>query len=271
MPRVALGIAYDGSHWLGWQTQPGGRTVQDTLEAALAQFLAQPRVNTICAGRTDTGVHALEQVVHLDSSARRRPESWVRGLNALLPSSIAVQWAQPVPDDFHARFSARARSYIYVVRNSRVRSPLQHGRVGWVYHPLELEPMKDAARRLLGEHDFSSFRSSQCQAASPVRTLHALDVEQHGDYFLFTFRANAFLHHMVRNLMGALLYVGQGRQPACWMDELLSQRDRCRAAPTFAPDGLYFVRADYPSAFLLPESRLEDLVQSHLGLQVPAR
>ncbi|RTZ39295.1 tRNA pseudouridine(38-40) synthase TruA [Candidimonas sp. SYP-B2681] len=264
MPRMALGVAYDGSFWQGWQTQPNGRTVQDTLESALSQFLAQP-VATICAGRTDTGVHALGQVVHIDTTAERRVESWVRGLNALLPDSIAVQWAQSVPDRFHARFSAKSRTYLYLVRNTRVRSPMMQGRAGWVYHALDLDRMRDAAERLVGEHDFSCFRSSQCQAASPVRTLHALQVDRYGDFFLFRFKANAFLHHMIRNLMGALLYIGQNRQEPTWIDQLLSQRDRRMAAPTFAPDGLYLGRVDYPEEFQLPEISSEAAIFSHLG------
>lgn len=268
MPRMALGVAYDGSFWQGWQTQPGGRTVQDKLESALKRFLAEP-VSTICAGRTDTGVHGLGQVVHIDTAVQRRTESWVRGLNALLPDSIAVQWAQAVPDTFNARFSALSRTYFYLVRNARVRSPMLHGRAGWVYHALELNPMRDAAQRLLGEHDFSCFRSSQCQAASPVRTLQSLQVEQYGDFFLFTFRANAFLHHMVRNLMGALLYVGRGKQAPSWMDELLAQRDRRLAAPTFAPDGLYLAKVDYPTEFGLPISSTEKALFSHLGFFPP--
>lgn len=263
MPRVALGLTYDGQPWQGWQTQPAGQTVQDTLEAALGRFLAQPTA-TICAGRTDTGVHALEQIVHVDAAAQRAPESWVRGLNALLPSSVAVQWAQVVSGDFHARFSAVSRTYVYIVRQARVRSPLVHGRVGWVFRPLQLEPMQQAAIRLVGEHDFSAFRSSQCQAASPVRTLHTLNIDQQGDYFVFTFKANAFLHHMVRNLMGALLYVGQGRQDPWWVDELLLQRDRCLSAPTFSPAGLYLAGVEYPARFGLPESRLDDLLAGHL-------
>ncbi|MGB3290484.1 MAG: tRNA pseudouridine(38-40) synthase TruA [Burkholderiaceae bacterium] len=269
MPRVALGIVYDGSRWLGWQTQRGGGTVQDTLESALAQFLAQP-TGTICAGRTDTGVHALGQVVHLDTQVERRDESWVRGLNALLPDSVAVQWAQAVPDEFHARFSALSRSYIYLLRNARQRSPLMHARAGWVYHALDLERMRQAAARLVGEHDFSSFRSSQCQAASPIRKLSTLDIVQHGEYFLFTFQANAFLHHMVRNLMGALLYVGQGRQDPAWMDELLAQRDRRRAAPTFSPDGLYLAQVGYPAGFGLPIADPREALLSQLGVSLPA-
>ncbi len=268
MPRMALGIAYDGASWQGWQTQTGGRTVQDQLEGALGQFLAQA-VGTICAGRTDTGVHGLGQVVHIDTDVQRRTESWVRGLNAMLPDSIAVQWARGVPDAFHARFSAQSRTYLYLVRNSRVRSPMLHGRAGWVYHALDLDSMREAARRLLGEHDFSCFRSSQCQAASPIRTLHSLEISRHGDFFLFTFKANAFLHHMVRNLMGAILYVGQGREEPAWMNTLLAQRDRRLAAPTFAPDGLYLAKVDYPVEYGLPDVPADTALFSHLGFSLP--
>src|SRR5690554_1195669 len=269
MPRVALGIAYDGSDWLGWQTQKGGGTVQDTLEGALARFLALP-VNTFCAGRTDTGVHALGQVVHLDTTATRRMESWVRGLNALLPSSIAVQWACEVPETFHARYSATSRSYVYLVRNTRLRSPLMHGRAGWVYHPLDLLRMRQAMVHLLGRHDFSSFRSSQCQAASPVRDLLQADVRQFGDYFMFTFKANAFLHHMIRNLMGAIIYIGQAKQEPEWILDLLSQRDRKRSAPTFSAAGLYLAHAAYPAEFRLPDTPASAAVLSHLGIQMPS-
>ncbi len=264
MPRVALGVAYDGSAWQGWQTQPHGISVQDTLEAALGRFVAQP-VSTICAGRTDTGVHALGQVVHIDTTALRRPESWVRGLNALLPDSVSVQWTRSVSDDFHARFSALSRSYVYVVRNARVRSPLVDRRVGWVYHDLELAPMQQAGARLVGEHDFSSFRSSQCQAASPVRTMQALSIARRGEYFFFTFKANAFLHHMIRNIMGALLYIGQGRQDPSWIDALLAQRDRRLAAPTFAPHGLYLAAVEYAPVFGLPGSDPLEACFTHLG------
>ncbi|MCX5591983.1 tRNA pseudouridine(38-40) synthase TruA [Alcaligenes endophyticus] len=251
MHRIALGLSYDGQPWRGWQSQPCRNTVQDTLEAALTQFTAGP-VSTICAGRTDTGVHALEQVVHLDTTAHRSNESWVRGLNALLPASIAVQWAQPVADDFHARFSARMRHYVYVVRGARVRSPLLHGRVGWVFRPLALAPMQEAALILQGEHDFSAFRAAQCQAASPVRHLHRLDIQQRGDFFLFQFSANAFLHHMIRNLMGTLLYVGQGRQPVQWVADVLEQKQRSLAAPTFDAAGLYLAGVNYDPVFNLP-------------------
>jgi len=242
-----------------------GHTVQDQLEAALSQFLAR-QTATICAGRTDAGVHALCQVVHVDTDAQRRPESWVRGLNTLLPPSISVQWAQPVADTFHARFSAQARTYIYVLRNARVRSPMTYGLAGWVHQPLDLFSMRQAAARLIGEHDFTSFRSSECQAASPVRHLRRLDIEQEGEHFYFIFTANAFLHHMVRNLMGVLVYVGMGRQPVAWADDVLVARDRCKAAPTFWPDGLYLAQVDYPEAFGLPELDAGRALESLTGI-----
>lgn len=265
MARMALGVAYDGARWQGWQKQPNGCTVQNTVESAISRFVAGP-VASICAGRTDTGVHALGQVIHIDTLAQRSQESWVRGLNALLPDSIAIQWAKPVTDTFHARFSALARTYVYVLRNSRVRSPLVHARVGWVYHALDLALMREAAAHLVGEHDFSCFRSSQCQAASPVRTLQTLHIQQQGEYFIFTLKANAFLHHMVRNLMGAILYVGQGRQPPDWIPQLFAQRDRKLAAPTFAADGLYLAQVEYPAEFNLPVVDVQQAVASHLGL-----
>lgn len=267
--RIALGLSYDGSGFQGWQTQPGGQTIQDALEGALTSFLDHP-VQTICAGRTDTGVHALNQVVHLDTQACRKAESWVRGVNALLPETIAVQWAQPVSDDFHARFGARARDYLYILRNDRIRSPLLHARVGWVYRPLDLSLMQQAAKRMTGTHDFSCFRSSMCQAASPVRDLHSITITQHPPFFFFRFRANAFLHHMIRNIMGTLVYVGLKRQPPQWVDQLLDQRDRRLAAPTFAPDGLYLTGVEYSGHFGLPASQIgSDLY--HLTGVTPGR
>jgi tRNA pseudouridine38-40 synthase len=253
MPRIALGLAYDGSAWQGWQTQPHRQTVQDTLESALGHFSGTGvPVPTICAGRTDTGVHAAMQVVHLDTELNRRDESWVRGVNAFLPDSIAVQWAQVVPDDFHARFSARARTYVYLLWRGRVRPALWAGRAGWCFQPLDVGAMRQAAQTLLGEHDFSSFRSAQCQAKHPVRTLHRLDIEERGEFLVFTLRANAFLHHMVRNLIGALLQVGQGRESVAWMAQLLAARDRRLGAPTFMADGLYLSAIEYAEGCTLP-------------------
>lgn len=248
--HIALAVSYDGRPWRGWQTQPGGQTVQDAFEAAVAAFVGQP-VATVCAGRTDTGVHAALQVVHLDSPVQRPESAWVRGLNAHLPDSIAVRWACVVPPSFHARFSATGRHYVYRLLVDPVRSPLWAGRAGWSFRPLDVAAMQVAASALQGTHDFTSFRSSQCQAASPVRTLHRLQVLQRGRFVWFALHANAFLHHMVRNLVGSLVYVGLGRQPPEWAAALLAARNRSLAAPTFAADGLYFAGVDYPD-FQLP-------------------
>ncbi|CAM5180936.1 tRNA pseudouridine synthase A OS=Castellaniella defragrans OX=75697 GN=truA PE=3 SV=1 [Castellaniella defragrans] len=267
--RVALGICYDGSGWQGWQTQPGGRTVQDALEAALTQFLAAPTA-TICAGRTDAGVHALQQVVHVDTEAVRRDQSWVRGVNALLPASLSVQWASPVAADFHARFDARARTYFYVLRCAPVRSPILQGRVGWIHEALDHEAMERAAGLLLGEHDFSAFRAAECQAASPVRTLQALGIVRQDEFLVFEFRANAFLHHMVRNLMGTLIMIGRGRRPPEWASELLERRDRRLSAPTFMADGLYLAHVAYPDAPQLPMLPPWQALRLHLGLDSAA-
>ena len=250
--RIALGIAYNGKPYLGWQTQRGGRTVQDTLEKALAAFTCEA-TPTICAGRTDTGVHARAQVVHINTAIDRRMESWVRGVNAHLPPDITVRWAHEMPADFHSRFSATSRTYVYLLRNERILSPHWHGRAGWDFHPLELEAMQMAAQHLIGQHDFSSFRSSQCQAASPVRTIEHLSIEQQGTFFIFTLKANAFLHHMVRNILGCLLYVGKGRYQPDWIVQVLAERDRKVAAPTFMADGLYFAQATYPAHFGLEQ------------------
>lgn len=250
--RIALGIQYDGSEWRGWQTQPDGHTVQDRLEAAIRDF-TQTDIRTMCAGRTDAGVHALEQVVHLDTELSRAPISWVRGVNSYLPPSIAVRWACEVPSDFHARSSARARSYRYVLYNHPVRSPLLRGRTGWVFRPLSLESMRQAAQCLLGEHDFTSFRAAECQSITPIKTMQDIRIEQQGDLFIFTFQANAFLHHMVRNIVGSLIVVGKGDQPPPWVEQVLQMRDRSRAAPTFMPDGLYLAKVIYDDQWGLPQ------------------
>ncbi len=249
--RLALGLQYDGAAFCGWQTQPNRGAVQDMLECALAQFVGRP-IATTCAGRTDSGVHATYQVVHVDSDVERPPDAWVRGVNRWLPASLAVRWARPVGADFHARFSARARRYEYWLLNDPVRAPLLERRVGWVFRRLDLAAMRSAARLLVGMHDFSSFRSSECQAASPVRELRQLEISAHGRLIRFRFVANAFLHHMVRNLVGALVYVGLGRQPIGWVAELLDARDRRLAAPTFSAAGLYLTAVDYDPVFDLP-------------------
>ena len=250
--RLALGISYRGSAYHGWQSQPDGRTVQDRVERALSAFVGAP-VTTVCAGRTDAGVHAFNQVVHLDSPVRREPFSWLRGSNRHLPADIALQWCRPVPADFHARYCARGRRYRYLLLVSPVRPALEVGAVGWVVQPLDAAAVQEAAAHLVGEHDFSSFRSSECQARSPVKTLRSIRLAQQGDYWRFDFDGSAFLHHMVRNIMGCLLAVGWGRQPPGWLAEVLAARQRSAAAPTFAADGLYFAGPYYDAALQLPE------------------
>ncbi len=249
--RIALGVSYNGTAYNGWQSQPDGRTVQDHLEQALSTFADQP-VHTLCAGRTDAGVHGLMQVVHLDTGLQRDEFSWVRGTNSFLPRDIAVQWARGVPDTFHARASAVARRYTYVLLESPVRPSIDAGRVGWVFRPLSHEAMRQGATHLLGEHDFTSFRASACQALSPVKTLNRIDITRRGAYWRFDFEGNAFLHHMIRNIMGCLLLVGQGLKSPDWMAQVLAARDRDAAAPTFAPDGLYFMGPLYGPEWGLP-------------------
>ena len=249
--RLALGISYHGQAYEGWQSQRSGRTVQDRLETALGEFTTQ-RVSTVCAGRTDAGVHGLMQVVHFDTELQREEFSWVRGTNRFLPLDIAVEWACPVPDEFHSRASAIARRYSYVALESKVRPSLDAGRVGWVFRPLDADAMREAALQVLGEHDFTSFRASACQALSPVKTLTKLQITRRGAYWRFDFEASAFLHHMIRNLMGCLLAIGQGQQPPSWMGEVLRARDRDAAAPTFSPAGLYFLGPVYEPRWGLP-------------------
>jgi tRNA pseudouridine38-40 synthase len=249
--RIALGLEYDGSGFCGWQSQAGGGSVQDALESALSAIVDAP-TRVACAGRTDAGVHALAQVVHFDTDAVRPDTAWVRGVNSHLPSSVAVRWAQPVPDEFHARFSAIGRRYRYLLLNRGERPGLMAGRVGWFHRPLDADAMAEAAGLLLGEHDFSAFRAAECQAKSPVKTLRRAAVTRHGDLLVFDFEASAFLHHMVRNLVGTLVYIGKGAQSPAWIDELLQVRDRTRAAPTFSPDGLYFRGPIYEAHWGLP-------------------
>lgn len=270
--RIALGVSYNGQAYNGWQSQSSGNTVQDKLEAALGRF-ATEKVSTVCAGRTDAGVHGLMQVVHFDTELERAPYSWVRGTNAFLPSDIAVQWAHPVADDFHSRFCATGRRYAYVLLQSPVRPSVEAGRVGWMFYPLDGEAMQKGAGYLLGEHDFSSFRASACQAKSPVKTLYDIRITRRlisggslaaasamrpGEdpmeccYWRFEFDGSAFLHHMVRNIMGCLINIGQKQSPPEWMQQVLDARSRDAAAPTFAPDGLYFLGPVYEEKWGLP-------------------
>ena len=252
--RIAIGLEYSGSAFTGWQSQPDGRGVQDALERALAAIADEP-VRTIAAGRTDAGVHATMQVVHFDVGATRPETAWVRGVNAHLPDEVAVLWACASTPDFHARNAARARCYTYVLSNRPVRPALLAGRVGWYHQPLDVGAMTRAAGALVGTHDFSAFRAAECQAKSPTKTLTEVTIGLEGDLLRFDFRADAFLQHMIRNIVGSLVYVGAGKQPPAWIAELLAGRDRTRAAPTFAPDGLYFTGADYDAQWGLPPTR----------------
>ncbi len=251
MKRIVLGLEYAGDAFCGWQSQAHRRTVQDVLETALGQIAAEP-VRLHCAGRTDAGVHASAQVVHFDTAAQRPAGAWVRGVNAQLPPAIVVRWSAEVDADFHARYLACERQYRYILHNAPTRPAMLAGRVGWFHPPLDVVRMAQAAECLVGTHDFSSFRAAGCQAKTPVRVMRGASVTRQGEYLLFDFRANGFLHHMIRNLVGALVYVGKGRYPVAWMRELLEARDRARAAPTFPPDGLYLCGVSYPPRWPLP-------------------
>jgi tRNA pseudouridine38-40 synthase len=252
--RIALGLEYCGTAFTGWQSQPDGRGVQDALERALS-VVADADVGTIAAGRTDAGVHATMQVVHFDVDAVRPETAWVRGVNSNLPPEVAVQWAQPVAERFHARHAAIRRHYTYLLVCRTARPALLSGRAGWYHRALDVAAMTEAAGALVGTHDFSAFRAALCQAKSPTRTLSQLSIEMNGDHIRFDFCANAFLHHMIRNIVGALVYVGAGKHPPTWLGELLEGRDRSRAAPTFAPDGLYLTGVEYDAGWQLPATR----------------
>ena len=249
--RIALGIEYNGSAYCGWQYQDHSPSIQDKVEKALAH-VANHDVRVICAGRTDTGVHAYCQVVHFDTEAKRPDHSWVFGANTKLPGDITVLWAKEVDENFHARFSATSRTYRYVLLNRRVRPGLLNSRVSWDYRPLDLQRMQEAASHLVGEHDFDSYRAVACQAHSPVRTLKRLEITQSGDLFVFELEANGFLHHMVRNIVGVLMTIGAGEAEPIWSKEVLEKRDRTQGGITAPPDGLYFVAVQYPEEFEIP-------------------
>lgn len=253
MPRIALGIEYDGACFHGWQSQPGGATVQDVLETAISS-VALETVRTICAGRTDAGVHAAGQVVHFDTAARRPLQAWVRGVNAHLGAHVAVTGAQEVPDTFNARYSATGRRYRYLLLNRPQRPGLLAGRAGWHFRPLDVPAMVEATAHLIGRHDFSAFRAAECQAKSPVRDLRALSISRSADMVIFDLAADGFLHHMVRNIVGSLVYVGDGRRPPDWLADVLTRRERRLAAPTFDAAGLYLVGVDYDPSWNLKVS-----------------
>ena len=251
MTRLALGISYRGAAYCGWQRQPSAASVQDRVERALSQFVDRP-ISVTCAGRTDAGVHALNQVVHLDAPVEREEVSWVRGTNRYLPPDVAIQWCQRVDDVFHARFSAVGRRYTYLLLESPVRPALEAGLAGWTFRSLDGDAMRRAAQLLLGEQDFSAFRSSQCQAASPVKQMRSIEISRRGAYWRIDFDANAFLHHMVRNIVGCLIAVGNGSRSPSWMVDVLASRRRELAAPTFSPDGLYFAGPYYDDRHAIP-------------------
>lgn len=249
--RIALGIEYNGADFAGWQRQESGRTVQAALEQALSKIAASP-VLTQCAGRTDAGVHASAQVVHFNTTAERPERAWVLGTNAALPRDVSVQWAKTVEEDFHARFSAEARAYRYVICNRTTRPGLLASKVTHVYTPLDVAAMDEAARYLIGEQDFSSFRAAGCQSRHAVREVQSVAVWREGEFVFLSITANAFLQHMVRNIVGTLLPVGQGSRAPQWLAEVLAARDRTAAGVTAPPDGLYLVAVRYPERFRLP-------------------
>jgi tRNA pseudouridine38-40 synthase len=252
MPRIALGIEYQGGAYAGWQAQQGLATVQGVAEAALRRVADEP-VSLTCAGRTDAGVHAAGQVAHFDTKAQRSMRGWSLGANSHLPPDVSVNWAREVPERFHARFSAESRTYCYWIVNRGTRAALAAGRATLIHHPLDERRMAQAAQLLIGEHDFSAFRAAECQARTPVRRLDALTVERRGEWIVIHATANAFLHHMVRNIAGLLIAVGRGKAEPAWAREVLESRDRTRGAPTAPPDGLYLWRVRYPQSFALPD------------------
>lgn len=251
--RIALGIEYDGAGFVGWQRQRHGRTVQGCVEKAVAR-VADHSVQVVCAGRTDTGVHATAQVVHFDTDAMRKPANWVRGVNSHLPADVRIQWAMQAADDFHARFSARRRHYRYVIHNDTVPSALMRQRVCQEQQPLDDKLMRAAAQHLVGEHDFTSFRAAACQARSPVRTVYRLDLSRSGQWVYIDIVANAFLHHMVRCIVGMLISVGRKEQSPDWMQEVLDARDRTRAGVNAPPGGLYLAGVEYAGEFMPPRA-----------------
>jgi len=254
--RLALGIEYNGHNFFGWQAQSNLLTVQSTVEHALSIIANEP-VKIFCAGRTDAGVHATGQVVHFDTTAIRNQRAWTLGTNTHLPSSIVVQWVKEVDDTFHARFSALSRCYRYIIHNSSIRSAIFAERATGHHHPLDVATMQQAAHSLLGELDFSSFRSSECESKSPMRNVHTLNVTRWNDFVVIEIQANAFLHHMVRNIAGALMKVGAGFQEPEWIQDVLHAKDRRKAAETAPPTGLYLIKVNYPKRFRFPEAKKE--------------
>lgn len=257
--RVALGIEYNGAKYFGWQRQNDAISVQQQLEKAL-KVVAATEIQVQCAGRTDAGVHATGQVVHFDSPVARPDVAWTLGLNTHLPKDVAIKWVKTVDDSFHARFSATARRYRYIIYNHRLRTGILNTGITHVYVPLDHEKMHQAAQCLLGEHDFSAFRASLCQAKTATRKLSHINITRMGDYIMIDVQANAFLHHMVRNITGSLVRIGTGERPISWLQELLINKDRTKAAATAKPNGLYLVKVVYPESFAIPNTPLGPLM-----------
>lgn len=251
--KVAFGVEYDGSKFVGWQRQTVGRTVQTCVEEALSTVANEP-LKVYCAGRTDTGVHATGQVIHVETTVQRTPRSWILGTNSNLPSDISMQWAHAVHDDFHARFSATGRTYRYIICNRTARPGLWTGKISFVYRPLDAALMAQAAACLIGKHDFSSFRASGCQAPHPIREVRRVDIQRSGDFVTIVIEANAFLQHMVRNIVGTLLCVGDGRNPPGWVQQVLGACDRTAGGVTAPAGGLYLIDVAYPDHFGLPKA-----------------
>jgi len=252
--RIALGVEYNGAPYCGWQSQTGACGVQDFVENAIAKIAKHP-IRIHAAGRTDTGVHAMMQVVHFDTVINRPGTAWVRGVNAFLPATVRVQWAKGVEVEFHARFSAMQRSYQYVLVNHPTAPAINALQAGWYHLPLNVSAMQAAINYLQGEHDFSAFRASECQAKSPVKNLQIASIQAHGDFMIFNFTANAFLQHQVRNMVGALVYVGNGKYPPEFIKNLLEQKDRTLSPPTFSPNGLYLTGVQYDTKWELPDTQ----------------
>lgn len=248
MMRYALGLEYLGTHYKGWQKQPGYPTIQQHLEEALSQIANEP-IEVICAGRTDAGVHAIEQVVHFDTHAKRPDIAWILGVNRYLPKDIAVRWIKRVNNDFSARYSAISRRYQYRIHNCHTRSAIDHALASWYHFPLDEKRMHEAAQCLLGEHDFSAFRGPHCQSKTPIRRVDGCHVVRENQHVIIEIQANAFLHHMVRNIVGCLLEIGKGNKPIDWLSDVLSSRDRRMAAAMAKPEGLYLANVEYPQAF----------------------
>jgi len=246
--RIALMVEYDGSQYHGWQAQTGLRTVQQAVELALGN-VADQEVSVVCAGRTDTGVHATNQIIHFDCDKERTIRAWIHGANSFLAKDVCVKWGREMPDDFHARYSATSRRYRYIIYNAPVRPALGRSHVTWQYRQLDHRLMHEACQHLLGEQDFTSFRSVECQSKTPMRNIHHLQVTRKGDIIIIDVTANAFLHHMVRNIAGVLIAVGSGRRPVAWVKEVLLAKDRKLGAETAPPYGLYLVEVAYPPEF----------------------